>query len=214
MRILLKSDTITPDLKRLLANAQRPKALWQAGAKSVQAEISAHLRRLQAKGNAKGWPSQKFFAGGRDSVNTHVGVSALTDTGAVVTIADPRFVHHVEGGTVTPKRKKYLAIPLTAEAYAASGRGSIIESLPNLKVVKFPRGLFLVREVGTKTKRGATGGRKYNQVQSLRLIPLFKLVKRVTHRKHPDALPNPADLQDKAYQDMELAAKRLFGPKK
>ena len=34
-------------------------------------------------------------------------------------IASPEFAHKVRGGTITPKRGKFLALPLRAEAYAA-----------------------------------------------------------------------------------------------
>ncbi len=66
----------------------------------MQIVIWAHLDRLQARGNENGWPSQKFFAGKQTSVRKNMGISSPTDSGAVVTIADPRFVHRITGGTV------------------------------------------------------------------------------------------------------------------
>jgi hypothetical protein len=41
-------------------------------------------------------------------VRKNVGISSLTDSGAVVTIADPRFVHRITGGTVKAERGKKL----------------------------------------------------------------------------------------------------------
>lgn len=211
MLITLTQDTITPELARLIKECKRPRALYQAGAKSVQKEISAHLRRLQDRGNVKGWPPQRFFAGRATSVERNVGIDSVTDRSATITIADPRFSHRIAGGVVTPKRKKFSAIPLTAEAYAAAaGRGSIREAMPGLKVIQFKRGLYLCREVGTKTTRGATGKRKFNPVKSLRLIPLFKLVRRVTHRPHPGEMPDGKRLASAAHRDMTAAAKLLL----
>lgn len=203
MLVSITKDTLTPELQRLLAAAKRPRTIWEAGGKSLQVEISAHLRRLQARGNAKGWPSQKFFAGKATSVEKHVGQPATTDKAAVVTISDPRFVHRITGGTVTPKRGKYLAIPLTAEAYAKAGKGSIRSSMPGLFVVKFPRGLYLVREEATTVPgKGKT--------TSLRLLPLFKLVSKVTHRPHPEELPDVNKLALTVQAQMVRAAEILF----
>jgi hypothetical protein len=210
--ILLRKtlDTFTPDLARIIVELRRSRFLLEAGAKSVQKEISDHLKRLQARGNVKGWPPQHFFAGRPASVERHVGIPVLTDTQAEVVIADPRFVHRIEGGTVVPKRKKYLAIPLTAEAYAAAGKGSIRESMPGLKVIKFPSGLFLVRELEERTTQGATGRRKYGPVKRIRLIALFKLLRSVTHNPHPEELPDAAALGRVAETAMDKAARRLL----
>lgn len=208
--IRLDKDTITPELQRLIDTCRRPRALFAAGGKAMQKEISDHLRRLQNRGNIKGWPSQKFFAGKSTSVERNVGVEQITDTGAIVTIADPRFVHRIAGGPVFPKRGKYLAIPLTAEAYAKSGKGTLRESMPGLFVVKFPRGLFLCRQVESRTRAGASGGRKFNTVKSLRVLPLFKLVRTVTHRPRPEELPDVAKLGAAARAAMTAAARLLL----
>jgi len=198
VRISITLDTISPELQRLIGASLRPRALYAAGAKSVQVQISEHLRALQARGNVKGWPAQKFFAGKATSVEKTVGISSLTDTGAVITIADPRFVHRIQGGPVNAKRGKYLAIPLTAEAYAASGKGSLRESMPGLVVIKFKRGLFLCRTVAGK---GKVKGR---------VFPMFKLVRGVTHRAHPDEMPDPDKLAAGAQEAMFKAARSLF----
>lgn len=203
MNIRLDKNTITPDLKDKLAKVKRPRSIFEAGAKTVQREISRHLRKLESRGNIKGWPSQKFFAGKAGSVEKHVGIGKITDHSAEITIADPRFVHRIQGGTVTAKRGKMLAIPLTAEAYAAAGKGSIKESMPGLKVIKFPRGVYLCREFAEST-RGRGG------VKRLRLIPLFKLVRSVTHKPRPQDAPDEAQLGSTARAAMEKACDILL----
>lgn len=200
MLISITKDTITPELARILGIVKRPRALYGAGAKAVQVQISEHLRRLEARGNKMGWPSQKFFAGKSTSVEKNVGISALDDTRAVVTIADPRFVHRIEGGTVTAKRRKNLAIPLTAEAYAKSNQGSIKESMPGLVLIKTPKGLLLVTS--------KTSGRGKNK--TVKIIAMFKLVRSVTHRPHPEEMPPLDQLATAARNAMFAAAKLLF----
>lgn len=99
-------DTFRRELKRKLQQVERPRTVIEARAKAVQVTIKKHLRGLQARGNERGWPSQGFFAGSKNSVEKKVGIGKLTDKGALITIADPRFVHRIEGGTVTPKRAR------------------------------------------------------------------------------------------------------------
>lgn len=219
MRFSLTRDTITPELARLQREVKRPIVLYQAGAKAVQVQLSKHMKRLQARGNQMGWPSKHFFAGSADSVEKRIGIAKISDTGAEITIADPRFVHRLTGGTVTPKRRQFLAIPLRADAYALSGKGSLRESAPGLKVWKFKRGLFLVKEVeesrGAKSGRGrdastgrftaGTGG-----VKRIRVLPMFKLVKSVTHRPKPEEMPPTAELATAARNAMLTAARLLL----
>ena len=109
IQISLTKDTITPELQRLLAAAKHPMSILGAGAKSVQKGIVKHLVDLQGRGNVHGWPSKHFLSGGPDSVRKHVGVASLTDTSAVITIADARFVHRIEGEqSIRSGRRKYF----------------------------------------------------------------------------------------------------------
>lgn len=192
----LKTNTITPDLKAKLAAVKRPRSVYEAGAKVVQVELKKHMQRLQARGNANGWPSQGFFARGRNSVEKNIGIAELSDKGAAVTIADPRFVHRIEGGTVSAVRRKFLAIPLRAEAYALQGKGSIRESAPFLSFRRAGGRAFLVRETKTATEFW------------------FLLVRSVTHRPHPEEAPDAAALSASAAKGMERAADLLLGARR
>lgn len=197
MRITITRDTVTPELARILQQVKRPQALMQAGAKAMQVGISQHLRTLQARGNLQGWPEQKFFAGKSTSVERNVGISEITNTRAVVTIADPRFVHRIEGGTVTPKRRKFLTIPLSALAYALSGKGSLRQSAPDLRMIFTRKGAWLVKE-----RPSGSAGNRFDF--------WFKLVKSVTHKPHPDEMPSTARLAALAEAAMRKAAWLLF----
>jgi len=202
MTIKLSKNTITPELRRLMAQAKNPAPMFQAGAKAVQVAISTHLKSLQARGNLKGWPPQHFFAGAPASVERNVGIARVSNSGAEITIADPRFVHRITGGVVSAKRRKLLAIPLTAEAYAASGKGSIRHAFPGLKLVTFPKGVFLIREVLEKRGKG--------RLSRLLIRPLFRLVPSVTHRPHPDEQPPTSDLAAAATKAMSRTAHLLL----
>lgn len=205
MQVKLTKDTLTPELKRLMGAAKNPLPLYQAGAKAVQVGISKHLKNFQQRGNKRGWPSQHFFSGSPTAVEKNVGIAKVSGTGAVITIADPRFIHRLTGGTVTPKRRKFLAIPLRAEAYKAAGKGTLRESMPGLKVWKFKRGLFLVKETSEKRGKG--------KASRIRVLPMFKLVKSVTHSPHPEEMPPTGELAAAAGQAMTKAARILLRAK-
>jgi hypothetical protein len=206
VKLILKRDTATPHLQSLLATSKSPRTaqtMLGAGAKAVQVEISNHLRKLQARGNEKGWPSQGFFAGKKGSVEKNVGIAARDANSITVSIADPRFVHRIKGGTVTGKHPsdsgkgvKKIAIPLTAEAYAAQGKGSIKQSMPGLQIVVTKKGAYLAMPEGS--------------VSHGRMRFLFKLVSSVTHRPHPEEAPDESALAAAGLAGMDLAAKRLL----
>jgi hypothetical protein len=192
MQFSLTKDTMTPSLKRKLARAEHPRVMMEAGAKAVQVDITKHLRTLQARGNEMGWPSQKFFAGGPNSVEKNVGIASVTDKSAVITIADPRFIHRITGGTVTAKRAGALTVPLTAEAGALSGKGSLRQSAPWLKLIKTPKGAFLVKVFAARAPEF-----------------MFLLLKSVTHSPHPNEAPDVKRLAEKAGSAMMKAARLL-----
>lgn len=198
MQIKLTRDTITPELRRLMEEVKRPVTLYQAGAKAVQVGLTRHLKGLEARGNKMGWPSNYFFANGPTSVERNVGINKVNAAGAEIVIADARFVHRIMGGRVQAKRVKYLAIPMTAEAYAAAGKGSIKESFPGLKVVKGKNtsGAFLVRDMGN-------GVLEY----------MFRLVKSVVHDPKPEEMPDERVLAEGAREAMVKAARLLLRAK-
>lgn len=196
-------DELRGDLERFKAAGRSTLPLLQAGAKAVQVEISEHLRELQNRGNARGWPSRKFFAGGADSVERRVGVAEMTPSEARVVVADPRFLHRIEGGPITPKRRKRLAIPLTAAAYAAGGKGTVREAMPGLQLMVRGKALFL--GIARESGKGPRGGKKWVW------IPHFLLAKIVTTRPHPEEAPDESLLSARALEAMKRAARLLMG---
>lgn len=186
-------DDVTPGLRRLLAAARRPQLALEAGAKEVARALREHLVKLQARGNVKGWPERKFFHGGADSVSRRIGVVNRTATSVTVRIADPRFLHRITGGPVEAKRAKALAIPLTPQAYAMGGRGTLRESWPGLIPIRTKKGEWFLAE------RAAPRG------------PLtfhFVLKPSVTHRPHPEEQPDEAALAARAGRAMAAALTR------
>lgn len=194
------TNTATPALRSAIAQLRRPRPILAAASKAVVQLLKSHFRDRQAEGNKQRWPSSRFWFGVRGSVANSVGVSSLTDTSATVTIADPRFAHKITGGTITPKRAKFLTIPLRAEAKRLGGKGTLRESAPDLFVLKTSRGLWLVKSAWRRRGRGRSA------IKSQAFQFWFKLVKSVTQNPDPRAMPKDEALASA----VELAVIRIL----
>ena len=181
-------------LDRARALARRPAVLMQTVGKEVAVEFKTHFKERDREGNRRGWPSQHFW----QRVANKTSHQAASDTSVTVTVASAPFVHKITGGTVTPKAAGALTIPLTAEAYAKNGKGTLRESFPGLFVLRTRKGAWLVRSSmenrGQSRAPRVKGQRRERArgVQRERLEFLFRLTKSVTHQPDPRALPAPA----------------------
>lgn len=110
------SDTATPAISRLLAQCKNPADALKAAGKRVEILLRDHFQiRNDTSANRQGWPRSNFWLG----VKKATVIQSTTPDEAVISIAHPAIRHKVEGGTIKPKRRKYLAIPGSAQAYAA-----------------------------------------------------------------------------------------------
>jgi len=206
--IITANDQATPALDSAVRVARRPRAFMQAAGKAAANAFREHFKDRQAEGNVKGWPSRRFWFGVKGSVANATAMTDATDTSATVTVADPRFVHKITGGTVTPKRRKFLSIPLRAAAYALGGKGSVRESQPDLFPIRTARGLWLVRNKAERRGRQVGKGR----VKRVLLEFWFKLVRSVTHQADPRALPPPGAIE-RAIDNSAIVLKRILDEK-
>lgn len=167
-------DGATPALQRLMARVTRRGDLMEDAGQAVVTLLHQHFRKRNAEGNKKGWPRKNFWS--RD-VADHTALDSVTNDQATIKIASKPFRQKFYGGTITPASGKFLAIPLTARAYAdgrpRNWRGG------ELKVVRFPSGALVLREVSSSLKSRASGGEAQ-----------YLLVKRVRQERDPRALPS------------------------
>jgi hypothetical protein len=168
------------DLERIAARLERPRAFFAEAGQHLSNTLRNHFRTLDARGNKHGWPSRHFFLRqGRDAT----ALTAISETGAEVTVASPEMAHKLDGGTVTPKRGQYLAIPNTAEAYQVWPRNWQGDRLFR------PRGKNYLA-----TSDGQT------------LTIQYFLVRQATHEPDPDVLP---DLDREADQLLQIALRHI-----
>lgn len=140
---------------------------------TAETELQEHFRKRNQEPNRKGWPKQNFWA----RIRRSTAFAGATNSKATVVIADPAFAMKVYGGTIRPKEKRYLSIPMRAEAYGVRPGSGLIEGLFALRSGSGK--LFLARREG----------------QALRLY--YRLVKKVDMDADPRALP-PQSQMDRA----------------
>lgn len=116
--------------------------LMAACGKRLEKSLRAHFLQRDREGNKRGWPSRHFW---NRTVRANTALATVTAEAATVAIASPEFAQKLYGGTIRPKRGKALAIPITAQAYAAgSPREGGIEGLFRPKGRRF----LAVRDAG------------------------------------------------------------------
>ncbi|MCS6898068.1 MAG: hypothetical protein NZM29_08860 [Nitrospira sp.] len=133
------TDTLTPHYRNVMSTLASTRPLMARLGKRLEIELKAHFEALNRRPNKRGWPKKNFWA----QIRRSTALAEVQERVATVAISDPRFALQYYGGTVTPKRGRALAIPLTAAAYVA---GSPREgATPKLFVLKSRsgRGVFL-----------------------------------------------------------------------
>jgi hypothetical protein len=168
-------DTITPHLRELASRLQNKRPLLAALGKQLEVDLRKHFLKRDGEGNKRGFPRRHFW---RNQVAKHTALAPLTNHSATVTIASPELIHKINGGIITPKRAKALAIPISPEAYKA-GSARL-----------FPRELTMVSRPGRPPLLVETGIIGKSKAWKLHYI----LLRSVKHAPDPNALPPQRDL--------------------
>ena len=207
------SGSAGDDLERIAARLQRPRGLLRGAQMGVANELRAHFDRRDSEPNQMGWPSRNFWIGIAERVVAEA--DAVTDTSAAVSIASPELAHKISGGTITPKRGRFLSMPASAEAYAAGSpregntpdlmfafvaddvgyRPALVAAVDYLRVVaKGKQAGAIVRTKKGKISVGEDGTFKEKKGQRAELGKgnvWYWLIKSATQAADPRALPEP-----------------------
>lgn len=175
------NNRVGPQLAAINDSLKSRSGIHKTMAQEVAVSLRKHFLNLNAsKANSKGWPRQNFWNRFGGTKTTSTG----NDAEGTVTIADPQGAlrHKINGGTVKPKRGKFLLIPLTAAAYRLLGRATARTAFPDAFVLKKQGRMLLARNNG----------------KSLQV--LARLLPSVTHAAEPDALPSSQDMESTAVE--------------
>lgn len=162
-------DEAVQSALRVMTGPQRRQTFQIAGRASTNA-----LKKYHRNFNAQGRWSKR--GGGPSEFGEEVtrgwGMSRVDVNGVVITNAAPHFAFKITGGTITPKRRRALTIPLIPEA-----RGRFAEVFERVtgKKLFIPRGTSVL---AYKDKSDPKGFRA-----------VYALVRSVTHKPWPGAMP-------------------------
>lgn len=189
-------DTATPALKEALAKLQNRQPLLAVLGRGLEKDLKEHFTAKNARGNKRGWPKQNFW----NRIRSATAFTGATNDTATVAIADPAINAHYYGGVIKPKEAKFLAIPAREEAYGIRPSSGLI---PGLRFVPTAGGGMLVqRDLSTfklvkDRRKGREGQQRVRQTGEAGGGVFYWLKRSVTIPKDPDALPQPATLQEK-----------------
>lgn len=169
-------DGASPTLLRIANSVAHRRPLNAAIGKRGEIELQRHFTRRTSEPNKRGWtsPAGRFW----ERIRKTTVLSKVDEAGATVTIADPAMAQKVYGGVITPKERKYLALPAIAAAY---GRSPLTQQ--QLKpIVRFIDGSRRAVALGTIEGKG----------KDRKETIWYWLVKSVRQDKDEQALP-PSD---------------------
>jgi len=192
--VRVAKDTATPALKAMLRRVSPMQPLMMRLGKRVEILLRKYFADYGRTGNFKtrrrGWPTQHFWD---RRIRNATAFTGATEHEATITIADPAFMTHFRGGTIRPKEKGALAIPLQAAAY---GKQPSDKSIPGLFLLRTRKGAYLVAY-------GDLFGKSRKGVNRATLHFYWKLMKSVTVPKDPKALPPDTDIEAALLKETE-----------
>ena len=182
-------------LVRVEGQLQHPRDLNDALGRRLVRELHQHFLDRNAEPNKMGAPKTNYWSGLIESTQ----LAEVSDTGAVVAIADVRFRIQLFGGTIKPTGgRKFLTIPLVNEARGL--RVADYEKQSGRKVFRL-RGRMVLMERSDQADQSLVGAgrgtirtrggdfREVNLRARSSLRAVFALKTSVTIHKDPRALP-------------------------
>lgn len=119
LTIRITRDEITPDLRRILKSVEPGGALGKVLGRAAANELKSYYRELNSKRpNKLGGQRSHFWNAVASSVNNPRAVGG----GIIVSISHPHVAQRLYGGTIVPRKKKALAIPVSAASYGIYAR--------------------------------------------------------------------------------------------
>ena len=168
------TDNATPAVKRVIDSLDAParERLSKVLGEGLVTDLSKWFASKAREPNRRGWPKRGFWA----RIRRATALDYADATGAQVAISDPAIRLKVYGGTVRPKEAKWLAIPMTAEAYKAERPGLMVQPLFPLMI----GGRLMLADTDDKSDD---------------LTVHWLLVKSTTHKPDPTALPTKQQME-------------------
>lgn len=186
-------DHATYTLTKIAEGLTNRRPLNAAVGKRGEVELRAHFLARNQEPNKKGWPKQDFW----NRIREATALSAVDESGATITIADPAIAQKIYGGTIKPVEGKYLALPAIAEAYGRSAR-TFNNLEPMIRWINGSRrAVALVERAASLTRdwkeKGSNLIEKKGSLVGGRVF--YWLVLSVTQAEDPRALPESNEME-------------------
>ena len=173
------------------------------GRSAVVAAIEYH-REFDQEG---GWRGPRYLGKGpndggdfgADVARGWMYRAATIDSATIANNAD-YYAFKVRGGTITPKRAKYLTIPLIREARGLYASVYSQNTGHRLFTIKGKNALFERTEGQTTGSRGRRGQAGSASIRTSNIRAVYALVRSVTMTPWPNALP-PEEVIGQAFVD-------------
>jgi hypothetical protein len=187
-------DSATPAVREKIEKCS-PRRLHEAIGPAASQLVKRHFVGLPS--NKQDYPSTGFWEKAAYSTSYQ-----LVPEGTVISIAKQGVRQRLQGGTIKPVNKKYLALPANSEAY-----GHKPSEFSTLKVfwgrdktgTVRPMGLKLADNYGvekTVTKGKHAGEKKFKQLNEYQIGSVyFWFVTEVHQDPNPNVLPDKLELQ-------------------
>lgn len=192
--LAVKTQGTDEMFRRLAAIGRQPRELTMPAGRAVSNLLRRHYRERNSEPVNHFGAKTNFWLGVMRAVNNP---EVIGDGASVrVSINHPVISHKFTGGTIRAKRKKNLAIPVSAEAY---GRyPSVFEHETGLKLFGVQTaGAYVLAARGLK---GASG----------KFVVHYILKPWVTQKADPDALPASDKMDEAAVTTMGRRLERLI----
>lgn len=214
--IRIQITTDAADARKFLVNVTgsltKRRELNEVLAVRLRRELKEHFAVKNYEPNKMNAPKSNFWT----QVENSTDIAEVTDTGATVTIAEERFRLQLFGGTILPTKKKFLTIPLIAEARGKFASDYEKDNGRRLFTIPGKRALFEQADqgVGQYAPNGLKGRvRGKNRSFSVSLAAktniraVYALARSATIKKDPTALQTQevlvAALQEEAEDFMK-----------
>lgn len=183
--------------------------LNEVGTRSAVNYAKTYHKAYDAAGS---WRGLRTFGSGTSDFGSRVTeswfVKGADPEGGEIFNNAPHYAHKVFGGTIRPKRAKYLTIPLIKEAHGIRARDYELNNRKRLFTIRGRNALFeKVASGGTESaatrihgeyKKGkkstAVRGRRATIQRGQQIRPVYALVKEVTQKPWPRALPPETEI--------------------
>jgi hypothetical protein len=189
--VRIAKDEITPDLRRLLKSVTPGGPLGKVLGRACANELRRHFRTLNSqRANKLGGKRTNFYSRVAEAVQNPQPRAG----GISVAISHPHIAQRLYGGTITPRKKKALAIPVHKSAHGVMARiypGTLAFIPAKGGTTKG----YLVQGIEVPIKRGKRKGGK-------RIVPkpggamIYVLKGAITQRADKTVLPPTAKMAE------------------